>query len=338
MLKKLLLAASMAALTTGSAHALDVVITTPSTSVHTPAEELIISETAPFIFDSAFALDTSDPINAFFPVGTTLVVDIELPEGVTFGVPGAPVTSVTSSNFQVLPNGSGGGAGTRNVSYLITTLVPNISRIPFSFDDLELTECLSSATVSINAVTEAGGTDVDGGSAESTGVIINNCASALNGTVVSDSTVPGDSADSIIQLLNYTTITDEVSGVVPVADISYSINATVDLDETPTAMVNADVSAIEFVVQFEDLAGITNVGLQLNGDTAALDTVANTATFSLNASQVASFIGRPDVIEITIDGTTEIVEQDLTVLPNSVGVTFANPVLIPAEALSLIHI
>jgi len=315
MFKKLLLAASMAALTTGSAHAVNVTnssLAAPALGL-TPAMELNLPGVTPqeFTYLQGLSLNVDNPATSAFPTGTTVVVTITLPAGVEF-VPGntgaATITGVNRDTsvdtmLTVTPTVS----DPTSASFLVSTDSTQLVTIEYT-GNLEVVDCDNAASnVTITVVTDAQGTPVDGGTAISTVPLINNCKSALNHTVTADT-----ANDSIVLLAtDYESLADNLVG-----NVAYYIDNSVDIDGLGNNMIDADITSIDFDVVLGDGAGIQSVTV---GTFPAVNVVGDTASFSLSGADVTSILaagntGLPVTLQTeAIDGVNAILNQTVEV-------------------------
>ena len=328
MLKKLLLAGSIAALSAVSAHA-QLNITNVSFA-DTPALEL---ELAPmpattYTFNSSATLNASTT-NANFPTGTAYLVSVILPAGVTFGTVAQAGDLTASGGSQNVTVSTGGAVGDSQVTYLVTTT--NEPSLTFS-GNYRLDACVApNANITMTAVIDGSQTPISGGTATSTTPMINPCSSALDSSVAADS-----QGDTIISLSsNFLNLTDSAGsagtvGPFNIADLSFTRNTAVTINGiTPTPISAADVSSVSFDVDFVNIDGVTSVDLA-SGSSATI--VGNTASFNVtNSTEIASLISGVTAVTVTVDGTTAIESQALSVSNAVIAFNDSNAELITSE-------
>ena len=322
MFKKLLLAGSIAALTTGSAQALDVV---NNNTALTPALELSLPGATGQEFETDISVDLDTTAGAFYPTGTTFVLTIDLPANMIFGPAGAPVTAVTGSQpgLVVTPS-SGGGAGATSVEYLVSTTSTAENSITFSVTDVELLSC-GEGDITMAAVTEAGNLPIDGGSAS--GTIVEDCESALNHSVEEDFTTPNAFNDTVVLLPTYTNLNDTTVGL-----INYYIDNAVSIDGLGNPLTLADIDSVTFDVEAGDGVGLQDV--TITTDTEAFS--GTTASFDFSGANVANLVSPThpspaNTIVLQTNGTDEVEVQSLDVVNALVTFNDGNADLVDSE-------
>jgi len=324
MLKKLLLAASIAALTTGSAQALD--ITNNGTAI-VPALELELPGGAgqEFVFPVNLTLAVDVPASTAFPTSQGLNVVITLPAGVDNDPTMSALTGTLRAggldpNLVVTPINLGGNPLIYNVSTTSTTLVAlNFTGM------MELTSCPTGASVVVMDVTLASTTQpVDGGNATS-GNIVEQCDSALSGTVAADATDTAIALSGGFEDINEAGGTP-TQGPLTIGDINYTIDTAVGITGTDTDLMATDIASIAFDVDFgADASEVAAVTLALNGVAAPVTSTitGNTAAFIITGGDLGPFTdGTADAIRLTVTGANPIVSQSITV--SDAVVTFNN--------------
>ena len=197
--KKLLAAVSMVAISAGSASALTL---TNLDATITPALEVVLPGETAFAGQEIEISLTTD--TGLYPAGNNFRVTAALPEGVVFGdqVEGSDLaafddgeTAAEVTGVSAIVQGGSGAEGTRTVEFLVS--IPqdaDVAELRFEFD-YELEACVEEdAEFTMTAATEAG-TDIEEGEASSDSIIA-ECASALDGEVLSDA----DDSDTLITL------------------------------------------------------------------------------------------------------------------------------------------
>jgi len=300
MFKKLLLAGSIAALSAASAHAqLSITTTTPVT----PALELELPGTPSFVTTPSIVLDAGGS----YPANSAMLIGLTLPAGVVFSNPAAPadLLGLDQGALDVTVS-TGGAAGSSTVTYLVTSNAIGEERIQYS-GGLTLDACVAPGAGVAMTATLTDGTPISGGSATST-AIINECASALDGTVAADG------FDTLVLLPAYTSVNDNVLG-----DINYTIANNVQIDGAGALLTSTEIDSITFDVVFGDGAGVTSVSL-LNQTEPVTNGVAS-FNFDTASGDLPSLVdGFADPLFVTLDGTTQIASQ--TVIVNNADVTF----------------
>ena len=305
LLKKLLLAGSITAISAVSAHA-QLSLTTPAADVLTPAEELN--------FPAASGSEFIQPISATlstmgtFPTSTTFVYDLTLPANMVFAedVVVGDLTADDNAALTVTLS-EGGAANTGNVVFLVSTTSSTAQNLFFE-GRVEVTGC-GDGDLLVEAETEAGELPIDGGSASV--AIINDCESALNHNVGPDFENAGDSDDTIVLLPNYDTLSNDVVGI-----INYYIDNDVVINGDGDILTLDDIDEITFDFVAGDGAGLDDVTIA--GQTVLIDG-DNTASFSFSGADLANLVSTsgspsPENIVLTEDGGTEIEVQNLDIV------------------------
>ena len=291
MLKKLLLAGSITALSAASAHAQVLSITT-STPI-TPALELDLTGTPSFTTSSSIVLDAGGA----YPANSPMLISLTLPTGVVFSSAATPgdLTGLDQGALDVTVS-TGGAAGDSTVTYLVTSNAVGEEQIQY-MGGLTVEACPASGAGVTMTANLTGGTPISGGTATSTSVV-NECESALNGTAGPDGT------DSIILLPGYTSLNDNVVG-----EVNYYIDTAVSVDGLGNNLVSTDIDEISFDVEFGTGVGIDDAVLL--GQTATLDS-AGVASFSFTAAaDIATLTDNsPDSITVVLTGGSPAVEVE----------------------------
>mgnify|MGYP003111171383 CR=1 FL=1 len=261
-LRKLLVATSIVAISAGAANALDV--STGATPV-TPALELQLPGTPAFTGTTTATLMTE---TGNFPAGNNISIVLTLPTGVVFNAP------VSGSNVTVPGGGtgasavvqSGGATGDGSVTFLVSIGdSASIDELDFAFD-YRLNSCVPAGSeLVITANIDGSNTPIEEGTASDDSVIA-PCASALNGEVRSDTSNPAVTAqdgDTVVTLASgYTLIGGAGTAgttTATVGDVAYTIDPAVSIDGTGAPMTDASIDGISFDVVLGDGTGVTDV-------------------------------------------------------------------------------
>jgi len=309
MFKKLLLAASIAALTSTAAH-----VIVPAMELNLPNSE------SQFDVDSTFVLSP----NGSFPTSSAFLLEITLPDGLVFGESASPddLDGLDVPGQLDVTVSSGGAEGDSTVAYLVTAQAAGEASIQYS-QNLLVTSCPaedSPIVMQANLLTTPP-VPIDGGIAVSDTVIA-TCASALNGEVLPE----GNDTDIALGEGNTTfaLFTEDgaapTAGPVPIGTVDYSIDTGVSVD-SDTPLSSGDVSSIEFDVEFGNVEGIALVELVLPDDTRIQvvpnpEEDGNSVTFLIeDSSQIDNLTGDNGAatIYITSEGETPIASQQVEV-------------------------
>jgi len=310
MLKKLLLAGSITALSAMSAHA-QLSAELPETAiVLTPALELDLPGANPgFVFNSQVVIESGGS----YPSGVPYLIDVTLPDGVTFaaavgvnnlrdnnGTPGDDDnTDVTIS--------TGGAVGDSSVTFLVTS-EPGVEDL-FYNGAFRLDACVGEdAGFEIGANLVAG-VPISGGSATSDAIIL-ECESAIGGEIDANT-------DEIIISLedDFETLVTEDLGTVSYeidTDVSITIN-----EDGPAPLTAADIDSIAFDVVFEDVTGLAQVSVA----GVDVDLTGTTASFVITDSDAIDDLLSDEAAEITLEALTG--DDAAPIVAQSVSVTNA---------------
>ncbi len=330
-LKKLFAAASLVALTAGSASALEIenVVTPAGPGGLVFATEVDLAnnpQTGNFQFDLALTNGGN------FPAGGNLDIVVTLPDGISFqaGLTGGAITPdvangtpASSASLQ-----SGGGVGSSTATFLVSIDNVNPDNL-IGFDlPLAITGCPTmgssiTVTAALTGTTTFIENDVNGASTDD-GLI--SCEDGKQFDVTSDENI----SDTVILLDDYNSVNDPVLG-----SINVTVDGTTSTDITGTPFVPGDIARVQFNVDFDDATGIA--GVAVGG--IPLTRLSPTSDRFVYNSNVAGGLftltdGIPDNITITPVGTDEggvVSINATTVSVSDPRCFFGNPNLIAFE-------
>ncbi|WP_371396361.1 hypothetical protein [Fretibacter rubidus] len=332
--KSLLAAASLVALSAGTAGALTIPATSVVPNGIIPALELQLPGTPALTGNFTFNVETE---TGNYPNGNNLLVTINLPSGLVFASNLSGNTVVPAANAQGVVNG-GGTTGANTVTLLVSLDDIYNSNVLGLALPLRLDACPAAGDFVEVLVRTESGTNIEEGRA-TTANIIAPCQSAVNGVVASDETT----SDTIISLPSYTTLTPSQQlffSPTPVGSvlgtIDFAINPLVSKSLTAvTPLVPSDIERIRAVIQFEDVSAFDNV--YIDNRTAGISSFSNTATYSTtDPTDLGELLdGNPanGEIALAVDGTTQIPTQTVRVISSTVEFVDSGPVdFITSEA------
>jgi len=315
MLKKLLLAGSITALSAMSAHAQLSAELPEAAVVLTPALELDLPGEDPgFVFDSQVVIESGGS----YPSGVPYLIDVTLPDGVTFAT-AVGVNNLRNDGFVGEPGGdlttdvtisSGGAVGDSSVTFLVTSN-PGVENLRYN-GAFRLDACVGEdAGFEIGANLVAG-VPISGGSATSDAIIL-ECESAIGGEIDANTDEDGTPGELIINLGNdFETLDDDSLGT-----ISYSIDDEVSITGEGTDLTAADIDSIAFDVVFEDVTGLAQVSVA----GVSVDLTGTTASFVITDSDAIDDLLSDEAAEITLEALTG--DDAAPIVAQSVSVTNA---------------
>ena len=313
-LRKLLVATSIVAISAGAANALNVTVN--GTAV-TPALERELPGTPAFDGVIGATLNTD---SGFYPSGNNIVFTVTLPEGVKFdeAVTGAtftaegPGTPEASAVVQ-----SGGAEGGDTVEFLVSIdSGEQVNGLTLDFA-YRLDACVAEdAGITMTAETETG-TAIQGGTATGQGIIA-PCESAIDGVVTSDE----GASDSFITLnSDYTQFTGDsdttVVGTVEYAiDTNVSIDVVLDggtpnVDQQPVPLTVGDIDEITFDIVFSDGENIDNVTVGGLSPETFENGVASFVVDSTSTVTLTQLTSGPQDITVVVSGSVPGMEADI---------------------------
>lgn len=327
-LRKLLVATSIVALSAGAANALEV--TNGGTPV-TPALELQLPGTPAFAGSTSASLLTE---TGNFPSGNNISVVVTLPDNVVFdsSVDGSSVTAwdndggtrteVVSGVSAVVQSGGANSDGSVNYLVSIDSGV-SVDELEFDFD-YALNACVPDGSeLVITANIDGSGTPIEGGSASADSVI-SPCESAIDGVVLSDEVAD----DTFVTLA---TDFQEFNGGSPatLGSVEYTIDTTVDVNADGDPLTEDSIDEITFDVVFGDGTGIDTVTV---GGVAPDTFTGGVASFTFAGTDLTALLGGPLDVDATADGAIAIETQTVSVENAIVNFNDDNgPDLIPTE-------
>ncbi|WP_416877355.1 hypothetical protein [Litorimonas sp.] len=326
-LRKLLVATSIVAISAGAANALEV---TAGGMAVTPALELQLPGTPAFAGSTSASLLTE---TGNFPSGNNISVVVTLPDNVVFdsSVSGGSVTAydndgatrteVTSGVSAVVQ--SGGAAGDNSVSYLVSiNSGVSVDELEFDFD-YALNACVPDGSeLVITANIDGSGTPIENGSASADSVIA-PCESAIDGVVLSDEATD----DTFVTLASNF---QEFNGGSPatLGSVEYTIDTSVDVNAAGDPLMESSIDEITFDVVFGDGTGIDSVTV---GGVAPDTFMGGVASFTFAGADLTALLSGPQDVEATADGAIAIETQTVTVENAIVNFNDTGPDLIATE-------
>jgi hypothetical protein len=339
-LKKLLAAASIVALSAGSAQALSIA-NQGATSGVVPVQEMAFpTPSGVFTFD--LHTDTGT-----YPSANNVTVVVTLPAGVSFAaaVSGANVTAGLDGFLGSAILQSGGGIG-QNAATFLVSIVPSTTGletdIGFTFT-LRLDSCATPGTaLTITANIDGSGTPIESGTASTTGTIapcVNGFVTTINRDDVGttdDTVISFASAPPFTTLVNRAAATNAASQI---GDVSVAIATPGHLDLAKTQITAADIGSLAFNVVFENTAGINAMNtsdgaLAFPGGANApcVGPASNVFACTITGAGIVPLtVGPVDRINITATGAGGVAIASQTVNAASAVLTFANALLVPSE-------
>jgi|GEM_PF-2197505 len=325
-LNKLLLAASIAALTATSASALELTVNTPANAV-TPALELEFPQPATNTTTLNFTL-TPTTVGGEFPAGNNIAVGITLPLGTSFASPvgAGDVTGNGASDVATIVQRAG-QVNNGSVELLIS-LPQNDTTTEIAFDfDVKLDQCPATAQGLIVSAATENGTPIEDGTVSSDSFVA-PCRSAVNVAIFDDEALfgatpagpggtppatPGTASDpngdTFIQLPDYTTLSDPIVGF-----INGSIDPDVARSIDGTPVDNTDITSVSFDLVLEDTTGLDRFELpSLGVNVPIVDGVLSYQVTLTGGDKDAFFDGVEDEIELYATGAEQVLTQQLRV-------------------------
>lgn len=323
-LRKLLAAASIVAISAGAADALEV--TTTSATI-TPALELQLPGTPAFAGSTTATLATE---TGNFPAGNNISVVVTLPTGVVFdsSVSGGDVEGDGNAGDVSAVVQGGGAAGDSSVTFLVS--IQNgaqVSELTFGFD-YALNSCVPEGSeLVITANIDGSNTPIEEGTASADSIIA-PCESAIDGVVLSDE----GSDDTFVTLASDFQEFDSGSPAT-LGSVEYSIDSAVSVSVNAMGMGvpldPASIDEITFDVVFSDGTGIDDVTV---GTVSPDSFVGGVASFTFAGGDLTALLGGPLDVEATADGAIAIETQTVSVENATVNFNDTNgPDLIATE-------